>query len=453
MTYENYFRSKAFKQVLEEFERCEANNEPCIISSEDYSDLVLYYHQKGQDEKASEIFGKAMTLYPNALSLMTVKIRLLLTKGLVDEAWKLAEQIEDQEDPEYSHITAEIMIAEGKFEEADQYLEEWYQEREDEEYMEDYALDTAWLLHDLNLFDLARKWLDKVEDHDNEEYLELKAALLALEGKNEEAKKIINQLIDRDPYAVAYWNLLAYTQLKNGEVKDSVTSSEYALAINPEDPEAIYYKANAMYALDNIEEALRYFERYSNQDPFDANGEFFQGVCLCDLKRLEEALVHLQKAEQLMESDAMYSFEPSSLYQELAYVYSMTKHPDEAMGYLNKINTDEFSSNELNLIKAHLLLQCKRFEEAQDCLAEVMGNTDDNTTGKEYAMMAVCAFQRKDKEAFKTYVMQALILDPEGTTDIIKDLFPVDLTSEEAAEYVMRHFLSSDPTEDSKNKE
>ena len=98
---------------------------------------------------------------------------MVLTQGQVEEAWKLADQIKDKEDPEYSHIIAEIMIFEGKEEEANQYLEDWYQERKDEEYMEDYAMDTAWLLLDLGLPDLAWKWLDYVDDRDEEEYLEL----------------------------------------------------------------------------------------------------------------------------------------------------------------------------------------------------------------------------------------------------------------------------------------
>ena len=176
------------------------------------------------------------------------------------------------------------------------------------------------------------------EGFKDDEYLELKATLLTIEGKYEEAKRIINQLIDRDPYAVSYWNLLANTQFKNGETKECVTSSEYALAINPNDPEAIYYKANGLYVLGNIEGALHCFERYCELMPSNANGEFLQGICLNDLNRFEEALDHLKKAEQLMENDGMCLFEPTNLYQELAVAYSHTNHPEEAMSYLGKMN-------------------------------------------------------------------------------------------------------------------
>lgn len=482
MTYENYFRSKAFKQVLDDFKQCEANGVPCIISSDDYSDLILYYHQNNHDEKAAEIFEKAMTLYPNALSLMTVKIRMILTKGQVEEAWKLVEQIEDQEDPEYSHIIAEIMIAEGKFEEADQYLEEWFQERCDEEGMEDFAMDTAWLFQDLNLVALARKWLDKVDDQEDEEYLELKAILLSLEGNYEESKRIINLLIDRDPYAVSYWNLLAHTQLKNGELKESITSSEYSLAINPEDPEGLYYKASALYALDNVEEAVQYFERYSRLCPQDPNGEFFQGTCLTDLNRFEEAMVHLKKAEQLMESDVPFSFDPSSLYRELSFVCSQSDHPEEALNYLAKMDADEYDRNELLVMKGHIFLQCERYLEAQDCFTKAMEGSqcaphivfqmassmyyfkhydecyealqtilpfpNEYWQGKGYALLAACAFQRKDKSAFEKYMKEGLKHDPTTTKAIVVQLFPEDLTAHEAVEFAKNHFLSSHQTEE-----
>lgn len=388
MTYDNYFSTKAFKQILEEFKQCEADGVPFIASSYDYADIILYYHQIGQTEKASEIFEKAMKLYPDALSLMTGRIRMVLTQGQVEEAWKLADQIKDKEDPEYSHIIAEIMIFEGKEEEANQYLEDWYQERKDEEYMEDYAMDTAWLLLDLGLPDLAWKWLDYVDDRDEEEYLELKANLLISAGKAEEAKKIINQLIDRDPYAIAYWNLLAYAQLKNGEIEDSITSSEYALAINPDDCEATYNKASALYSLGNIEEALHYFERYSKQLPLDSGSEFHQALCLCELDRFDEAFKHLEKVEQISEND----------------------YKDEVL-----------------FIKGFIFLQADRLDEAKKCFLESIKITDDEAMqSKEYAMLAYCALQQEDFDAFEKYMKKGSMFDPKGMNDLFSSFLPGD---------------------------
>ena len=388
MTYDNYFSTKVFKRILEEFKQCETNSVPFIASSNDYADIILYYYQIGQREKASEVYEKAMKLYPNALSLMTGKIRMLLTEGKIEEAWLLAEQIEDKEDPEYSHILAEIMIFEGKEEEADQYLEEWYRERKDEEGMDDYAIDTAWMLFDLNLPDLACKWIDEVEFQNEEDYMELKANLLISAEKVEEAKTIINELIDKDPYSIAYWNLLAYAQLKNGEIEDSITSSEYALAINPDDCEATFNKASALYSLGNIEEALHYYERYSQQLPLDSGSEFHQALCLCELNRFEEAFKHLEKVEQISEND----------------------YKDEVL-----------------FIKGFIFMQAERMDEAKECFLESIKITDDEAMqAKEYAMLTYIALQQEDYDAFEKYMKKGSMFDPKGMEDLFRNFFPDD---------------------------
>lgn len=374
MTYDNYFSTKVFKRILEEFKQCETNSVPFIASSNDYADIILYYYQIGQREKASEVYEKAMKLYPNALSLMTGKIRMLLTEGKIEEAWLLAEQIEDKEDPEYSHILAEIMIFEGKEEEADQYLEEWYRERKDEEGMDDYAIDTAWMLFDLNLPDLACKWLDEVEYQNEEVHMELKANLLISAEKVEEAKTIINELIDKDPYAIAYWNLLAYAQLKNGEIEDSITSSEYALAINPEDNEATFNKASALLFLGNPEEAVHYFERYRKQVPFDPDCEFDLATCLCDLERFDEALVAIQNAEQLYEG----------------------KCKDKVL-----------------LIKGFIFMQTDRFDEAKKCLLESIKTANELLQAQAYAFLAYCALRQDDIDGFDRYYSKGASIDRE----------------------------------------
>lgn len=387
MTYDNYFSTKAFKLILQDFKQCEENGVPFIACSDDYADIILYYHQIGQEEKSAEIFEKAMKLYPNALSLMTGKIRIVLTQGQVEEVWKLAEQIEDKEDPEYSHIIAEIMIFEGKEKEADQYLEDWYQERKDMEYMEDYAMDTAWLLFDLGLSDLAWKWLNYVEYQDDEEYMELKANLLISAGKAEEAKKIINKLIDKDPYAIAYWNLLADAQLKNGEIEDSITSSEYALAINPDDCEATYNKASALYSLGNIEEALHYYERYSEQLPLDSSSEFHQALCLCELNRFDEAFKHLERVDQVSEND----------------------YKDEVL-----------------FMKGFILMQAERLDEAKKCFLESVKYADESLQAKEYAMLAYIALMQEDYDAFEKYMKKGSMFDPKGMNDLFSNFFPGD---------------------------
>ena len=58
-------------------------------------------------------------------------------------------------------------------------------------------------------------------------------------GKYKDSERIFNELIDRNPYSTTYWNALASTQLMNEDYNNAITSSEYAIAIAPNDPEGI----------------------------------------------------------------------------------------------------------------------------------------------------------------------------------------------------------------------
>ncbi len=76
----------------------------------------------------------------------------------------------------------------------------------------------------------------------------------------------------------------------NEEYSDAITSSEYAIAIDPNDPDAVSSKASGLFRLGNYEEALKYYKKYSELEPDDEFGLLHQGVCLVNMNRNEEAL-------------------------------------------------------------------------------------------------------------------------------------------------------------------
>ena len=111
------------------------------------------------------------------------------------------------------------------------------------------------------------------------------------------------------------------------EYDASITSSEYAMAIDPDDAESILSKANGLYRLENYEAALSFFERYSEKADFDEFGHLHQGTCLINLGRYDEAIIRLEKAEEVAPKDSIYLPE---IYQELAFAYSELKQPETA---------------------------------------------------------------------------------------------------------------------------
>ena len=102
----------------------------------------------------------------------------------------------------------------------------------------------------------------------------------------------------KTPFASPYWNQLASSQFLSNRIRDSIESSEYSIAINPDDEEALLNKANGMFSLGEYEEALTYYHRFNNLHRDDETGDVLIGITLINLDRPEEALVHLKKSRR-----------------------------------------------------------------------------------------------------------------------------------------------------------
>ena len=163
------------------------------------------------------------------------------------------------------------MIAKGDIQEADEYLREYGKSVEPDEY-EDYVRDCANLYIDYGESEKAYEWMLRSKGEDNDDFKELMARTLFGLGKYQEAERIFNELIDHHPYSKIYWNALASAQFMNEDYSNAITSSEYAIAIDPKDSDAVSQQASGLFRLGNYEEAMKYYKRYCELEPDDEFG-------------------------------------------------------------------------------------------------------------------------------------------------------------------------------------
>ena len=78
---------------------------------------------------------------------------------------------------------AEIMIVDGRADEADSYLDEAYDFFYDDDYYDDMPLDVAVLFTDYDEVEYADKWLQRSDETDEIDYIVTKAKILAGQGK------------------------------------------------------------------------------------------------------------------------------------------------------------------------------------------------------------------------------------------------------------------------------
>ena len=466
---DSYFDSKEFKDLLHRYEEALENDESVILDSEELTSIAEYYQARGFTEKGLAAAEYALELYDGATAPLLFKARVaLLHDNDPERARQLVEMIDDKTDLDYFYLKAEILIVENHTGAADLYLDESYEQVADAD-RPDFVLDAATLFADYELADLAERWLMKSDETTHPDYRELKARIHYLRGQMDESEAILDELIDENPYSTLYWDLLAAVQFAQERYNESMTSSEYAIAINPADDEALFNKANVLMRLSNFEEAQHYFERYSEVCPRKEAGELYQGECLLNLDQLREASFHLLMAEKMAPRQSPYLAE---IYQYLAFCFCKGGHTQQALDYIDKTLPLPCDHNEMLVVRGHVLLSAGRTDEATQCFSEAMTNAEgantvmmriamslsdnnyldmaydlltemmernDHQLDYGYAYLAICAHDLGKHGEYLEYLKTAVERDPQEAKAVLGPLFPDDLGPEDFYSYAIQH--------------
>lgn len=460
-----YFKSEEFLEILQQYEDSVKSGHPIYMDADDLASIADYYHYYGRIDEADTVISQALQYSPEAVAPLLYKAREALMERDFDKAREYAERIRPTDEVEYLYLKGEVLICEGKAEEADKLFRKHYQEVPPDELM-DYVYDVANLFSDYEQHDLAFQWMARSRGDDSDDFKELMAHTLFGLGKYKDSERIFTELIDHDPFSKKYWNALASAQFMSEDYGASVTSSEYAIAIDPSDPESILSKANGLFRLDNHEEALTYYERYTDIIDDDEFGYLHQGTCLISLGRLDEAIERLRKAAEVASPDSQYLPE---IYQELAFVYNELKMPETALYYINKTKYLDCNHNDMEVIRGHILLANNRLDEAGEAFERALNDSgnapktmlriivslydnqrlndtyrlfkkyfkyvgDDWDEG--YSYMALCCKDMHKVEEFITYLKLATEKNPKEAQFVLGHLFPKGMPVTDYVDYV-----------------
>ena len=386
---DKFYESPEFKEKFQLYENAQASGTSVYLEPDDLTDIAEYYHILGNIDACKNTVDYAIKMFPGATMPLVFRSRVaLLMEHDITLAEEYAEMIDDKADLEYLYLKAEIMIVDDRAEEAETFLRDAYEELEDDEDKADFLIDVANLYADYELMEYAQQWLSLSEEYDSTDYKELQGRIAMGLGDYEESNRIYNELIDRNPYSFTYWNQLASSQLLHNEIMESIQSSEFALAINPDDEDATLNKANGLFNLGNFEEACKYYERFTKISPNSEVGEMFLGISLINLNRTEEGVEHLKKAESLADAFSEYLHD---IYVELAYSLTALGKHEDAMEYIEKISQlDDCDPYETDVLKGNVHLQKGETAEAMKCFQHAV--TASNGSPRVILRIGICIY-------------------------------------------------------------
>jgi tetratricopeptide (TPR) repeat protein len=460
----DYFESEDFKEILSEYETSVNSGSPVYMDADDLVDIADYYNMHGEMDKCHQALECATELHPESIAPTIFKAREAMFRGDYELAKKYEGQIENNNDLDYYYLHAELLIRDGKEDEAESYLDNCLSET-NEEY-QDFVLDVVNIFNDYKLYHKSYDWISRLKDTESIEFKELMGEILFNLGKYKDSNRIFNELIEEDPFSSDYWNSLSNSQFMQDDYKEALTSSEYAIAINPNDTEAILNKANSLFHLNNIEEALIFFRRFTQLVPNDETGYFLQGVSLNNLDRYQEAVICLKRADELSGGTSSSQLQ---IYQELAFSLSSLGKVDESLSYIDKTEKLECDHSEMMVVRGHILLSNKKeseafgifekalemssnipatalrisvslfdnkyYEKAYDMFQHLFNNASKDWKDG-YSYMALCCKDLKKVKEFLTYLKKACEINPTEAKEILGEMFPDEMEPNEYYNYV-----------------
>ncbi len=464
-TGDEYFDSEEFHELLDEYENAMSTGMPVFMDADELADIADYYQMTERYDEADSAIDLALSLSPGAIAPLSYKIHEALWNGNTDEARSYLEQIDETDEPDYIYDKAEILLAEGEEEKAEQLFQEEFKNVVPEE-RQDYIVDVANIYVDYNYPEKAMQWMAQAQQEDSSSFKELMARTLFGLGKYKDSEKLWGELIDADPFSKHYWNALSSTQFMNENYSAAIESSEYAIAIDPNDPDGLLAKANGLYRLFNYEEALKYYERYSERVPDDEFGLMHQGTCLINMGRNEEAIEKLHQAEAVAPVDSPYL---ADIYQELSFAYSETDNEEKALEMLDRADENGADKIQTMVVRGHILLAKGKVAEAEHHFRQAVLSSDEpNLTllrvivslydnhyleaayelfqkffvivGKDfdegYGYMALCCYDLKRYSEFLSYLKKACERCPRECKVAMGHIFPEDLDPKEYYNYI-----------------
>lgn len=391
--HNDYFESEDFKALLRKYEASKQQGSTCYFDAEDFIDLADNYLLSDMPEEALEVIDKGLLLHGDDEDLTSTKSGAYIYMHKFDEAREIVETL-SPDNPNIIYQRAQLAYAiDNDVPTSEELFGDWIEMEDenskfaDENERSDRLRDAY--LHILTSFielrgnnyddELVKRWVEeyyaRFSPLGNSEFDLMLADMVRNEGMTDMVEKIYKSLLENDPYINHGWVVLSTSQVMNGHYEDALESADFALAIDPDDSDAVLSKAHSYYSLGRKDLAIPLFRKYL--DKFDdANQYLPYAISLITEERIEEAKPYLAKAEEYVnyykEQDEYYA----QAHFELAQAYFAFDIP-KARECIDKAVEKSPNDLEFLMLQGTLYLALQIYEESLQIFTKCLDITDD----------------------------------------------------------------------------
>jgi len=339
----NYFQDKEFLSSLKAYERMNSGGEPAELSPETLTDIAEYYAMNQRDQEATRCIQYALSFYPDSIDPQIFLARQQMFFGNQKEAWRICNAISDQDDHEVLFLRAELQFRDTQDRHAfDPLFDEYFNLRENNDPdAPEMLFDVIQMLKDYDFQTFALIWAKalRIEYPDFTDILVLEAEMYNKKHMHQKTISLLEPNIHLIPYNIRAWQYLGEAYLFANKLHEALEATDYALAIDSEDPQIIILRANIHYENKELEEAYNWYEKFRAIFPDEPRLLYLEGQCLSDIGNYELAIKRLENFTSKPDSP-MHGY----AYGYMAYCYRKLGDEEHCKLYIRMAKL-EFENN------------------------------------------------------------------------------------------------------------
>lgn len=447
---------------------------PVWMDASDLLDILDYYEQQNMYYESEQCMRLALKLHPNDPEVIVRKAYRLKNEGRWDEAAKVVAEVENQEGLDVQFFLGEKALSELRIDDAERhFIAGLKHERAIDEQMlingdgdplgdNDLLLEISELFIDYGCVERARKYV-KLIPQDAPEYPRSQMLLAECAyqlGDMEAALKILDGILDADPYYLDAWVMKADLFNEGKRWAECAEAADFALAIEPKHEKSLRFKACAALGQNDFNGVLDVFADYRKLYPYDYTMALSAGEILLNQRKYDEAFEVLCFSNRNCPNE---NPDKIRILTDIALTYSarhdMQKAYDTLLGICSLGMTyvdvlfhaanQAFDSKEIDfgksalthfvdnypitpdhrLLVARMLCEHNLFGEVIDIWNRLLDVTDNQrTTAAPYLAYAARRLMRISE--YKFWLAYAIYQDPTLTNQIFRQIYPNCLPSE-----------------------
>ena len=373
------------------------------FDTEEYEEIALEYEMTSMLSDAIKAIETGLKYHPMSEELMTRRAYYLLITGKIEEAESVISVVTDKTE-EAQSIRAELRLISGETDDAIVIIKD---------VLEDKNLQAE---HILNLIDLCADYklyentitsifvaIDRLPRTQKLSVLREFMKILEEESEFQLQVKVVEKILDLDPYSYLDWIKAIELYIYLSDIQKAFDAVEYAIAIEPSNTEAYYYKAYCFMEQLNYEEAVAILESLDKTK--DENISIMLATCYTKMHKFDDSNRVLKECEE------HFSVSAKSLYISAQNCYKSESDYNKAIAFLNQAEEIEPYSSDIVYMLAKLYYEQEAYDKSKDALTRLTYTDYDESDGRAYVISGDIEIKCGSPDKALEYYKKAFALD------------------------------------------